>query len=150
VRNSVSMAMAALTLAPAAHAEPIRTAAAGSAERAQIMDAIRPYVEKDFGAPVEFVVRGLNISGGYAVALLDAQRPGGRRIDIERTPLAAERYRSGMVDHMVDCCHAEAILRRVKGRWRVVEAVAGSTDVWYTDWCRRLPAGMCDTGRGSR
>lgn len=128
----------------------IRTAPAGSAERKQIMDAIRPHIEKDFGKPVEFVVRGLNISGGYAVALLDAQRPGGRRIDISRTPLAAAQRRAGSDDPMIDCCHAEAILRLVKGRWQVVEAAAGSTDVWYEPWCRRLRAGMCESGRGSR
>jgi hypothetical protein len=109
------MALIALALASPALAQPIRTPANGSAERAAMMNLIRPYVERDFGAPVEFVVRSLNVSGNYALALLDAQRPGGGRIEVERTPLAAERYRSGMVDHIVDCCHAEAILQRVSG-----------------------------------
>lgn len=139
MRNRLMFALAALLLAGPAIAEPIRIPPPGSAERAALLDLIRPHVEKDFGAPVEFVVRALNISGNYAVALLNAQRPGGGRIDLDRTPMARK-----WPDMPIDCCHAEAILQRVKGRWRVIDVKSGSTDVWYEDWCRRrLPRGLC-------
>ena len=141
----MAITLAMLTFATPALAEPVRSPAPGSAERKLLLDLVRPHVERDFGTPIEFVVRGLNISGDFAVALLDAQRPGGGRIDIDRTPLANQRRRAGAEDHMVDCCHTEAVLQKVRGRWRVLEAVAGSTDVWYEDWCRRLPVGMCRT-----
>jgi len=149
VRNRLWIALTALMLAGPALAEPIRTPPAGSAERKAILDLVRPHVERDFGAPVEFVVRGLNISGGYALVLLEAQRPGGGTIDVMRTPAAAAQRRAGMTDPLIDCCHAEAILQRVKGRWKVLEAVSGATDVWYEPWCRRLPFGMCMQGGGA-
>ncbi len=143
MRNRLILALGALALAAPAIADPIRTPPAGSTERRQIMDAIRPHIERDTGAPVEFVVRSLRLSGDHGFAALEAQRPGGRRIDIVRTPLGQAHMRGGLDYPMIDCCHAEALLRRTGGRWRVIEAKFGSTDVWYADWCPRLPRGLC-------
>lgn len=145
MRHRLAVLFAALALASPLLAQSIRTPPAGSAERRQILDAIRPHIERDTGAPVEFVVRSLKLSGEHGFAALDAQRPGGRIIDLMRTPLGRAHMRSGLDAPMIDCCHAEAVLRRVRGRWTVLEAKFGSTDVWYEDWCRnRLPKGLCD------
>lgn len=93
----------------------------------------------DLGAPIEFVVRTIRISGNYAFIAVDAQRPGGGRIVREQTPYG--RRHADSLDFW-DCCHAEAILRLSVSRWAVVEHAIGATDVWYEPWYNRLPRAM--------
>lgn len=55
----------------------VRDAPRGSADRAQLMDALRPRVVRDYGGSVEFVVREIRIAAGYAYVSAKPQRPGG-------------------------------------------------------------------------
>ncbi|SON55163.1 hypothetical protein HDIA_1622 [Hartmannibacter diazotrophicus] len=83
----VLLAQVALAAGPAAAQnayEPKR----GSAERAAIMDAVRPVAASHVGAPVEFVVEDLKVFGDRAYAALKMQRPGGKAIDMAGTPNA--------------------------------------------------------------
>jgi len=109
-------------------------------ERKPIMDALRPAAKKDLGPPVEFVVRTLNISGNFAYAEVEAQRKGGGRIDIARTPFG--RSNTDALD-FVDCCHIQSILLKKKGRWVEIERTAFATDYGMDPkWCRRMPRGF--------
>ena len=50
-----------------------------------------------------------------------------------------------------DCCHAEALLEKVKGRWTVLEGSAFSTDVWWDGINKRypqIPAAVFPVGNG--
>ncbi len=133
-----------LTAIPQAYAAAspasVYSPAKGNPERKAILDTVRPLAEQDLGKPVEFVVGELNISGNWAFVALQAQRPGGGAIDAYKTPFAARNGEEAV--SMFDCCHVEAVLRKEQGIWRVMESGVGTTDVWYTGWCKKVPQGL--------
>ncbi len=140
------MTAAAGTTVNAQSAPPVYTPAKGSPERKAILDVVRPLAERDLGAPVEFVVSEFNVAGDMAFVALKAQRPGGGSIDPYRTPFAEQNGEEAV--SMFDCCHVEAVLQKRQGSWRVMESGVGTTDVWYTEWCRRTPPrliGICSS-----
>jgi hypothetical protein len=100
----------------------------GSAERAAIMDEIRPKAEYLFAPPVEFVVGALRVSGDMAFVMVGAQRPGGGAIDIQATP----GWREGYFMADADWTAGQALLQRTPSGWAVVEEVFGATDVWWS------------------
>jgi hypothetical protein len=119
----------ALLSAPAARGQgPARTPAAGSAERKAILDALRAPVEKELKRKVVFKVDGLKAQGGWAFVRGVPQQPGGRAMDYRGTPYE-EAIREGIFDDWF--C---ALLRRERGRWRVVTYNIGATDVVYSNW----------------
>ena len=117
----------------------------GFGERRAILDALRPRVVRDLGAPIEFVVNTLRVSGDHAFAGLEPQRPGGRRIEPRNTRIGRQMLREVGTLDMFDCCHIEALLKRTRGVWRIQEIGIGATDVWYDELCRTRPRGLCPT-----
>lgn len=101
----------------------------GSAERKELMNAIRPTAEQIFGAPVEFVIRDLRVSGNQAFASVIAQRPGGGGIDIVQTP----GWQSGYFMPDADWTGGQALLLRAGSGWAPVEVLFGATDVWWSE-----------------
>jgi hypothetical protein len=101
----------------------------GSQLRADLMDALRPEVEWSLGAPVEFVVHDLRVKGDRAFAMLTAQRPGGKAIDLARTPMA-ER---GEIDPELasEGAHVEVFWQKSGRVWVAEKWAVGSTDLWY-------------------
>ena len=97
---------------------------AGSAQRAAIMDALRPAVERKLGGAVEFVVRRAAVENGWALVIADPQRPGGGRID-------PKRHFPNEVIEFMDGLTINAILRFSGGGWTLVDHAIGPTDVWY-------------------
>ena len=126
-------------------AAAVHTPGQGSAERRAILDALRPRVVRDLGAPIEFVVNTLRVSGDHAFAGLAPQRPGGRRIEPRKTRIGREMLREFGTLDMFDCCHTEALLKRTRGVWRIEQIGIGATDVWYGELCRTRPRGLCPT-----
>jgi hypothetical protein len=100
--------------------------AAGSAQRAAIMDALRPSVERELGGPVEFVVDRAEVRDGWALVIANPQRPGGGGID------ASDYFPSDQLESM-DGLTISAILRFSGNGWTVVDHKIGATDVWYCD-----------------
>lgn len=129
-----------LTAVRSAH-EPPR----GSRERAAILDAIRPKAATYLGPPVEFVVDELRVSDDQAFAMLDAQRPGGARIDMRDTPWGRGPHYSPPIDSP----RIIALLRRRGGQWVVVEDVFSPTDASFAnaehcrEWRVVLPKVWC-------
>lgn len=129
-----------VALSQAAH-EPPR----GSAERAAILDAVRPEAAVYLGSPIEFVVRELSVSRDQAYAFLRAQRPGGVTIDIKNTPWGRGPYYSGPIDYP----GIAALLRHRDGQWVVVEAIFSPADAPFAepqhcrDWHDVLPEIYC-------
>ena len=103
----------------------LAVAAPASTERKAVLDALRPAVEARLGPNIEFVVAHLRIEDGWAFVIVDPQRKGGTPID--GWAIFGEHF-----DNM-DGLRTEAVLRRTKGRWRVVDWGIGATDVWYCD-----------------
>ena len=101
----------------------------GTADRTGMMDAIRPHVEWLLGAPVQFVVRDLRVSGDLGYAALHPQRPGGAAISLWNTP----GHRRGVLDpEMSDGVHTHVLYRRSGATWVAVEWSVGATDVWFS------------------
>jgi hypothetical protein len=103
--------------------EPAR----GSADRAGLMDAIRPHVEWQLGRPIEFVVYDLRMAGNVAFANLQPQRPGGGEIDITQTPMAAR----GVDLSFMDGTSLQVLYEKTGDTWVAVHWAIGPTDVWY-------------------
>jgi len=116
-----------------AAAQVVHEPAKGSAERAAVLDALRPAVESEMRGPVEFVVSVLRTTPKWAFVQVDPQHPGGKAIDIEDTSFAGE-------GDMMDGLTVFALLRFQSGRWNLVEHVVGPTDVTYIGWAERFGA----------
>ncbi len=97
----------------------------GSPSRKAILDALRPAVEKQLGPSIEFKVTLIRVRGEWAFVIADPQRKGGKPIDGWR--IFGEHFGN------MDGLRVEAVLRRQRGRWAVVDHGMGATDVWYCD-----------------
>ncbi len=121
-------ALALILIAYAAPAQDYYEPARGTQLRADLMSAIRPHIEWSLGAPVEFVVEDLRVSGDLAFASLWAQRPGGGAIDMARTPMARDRG----YDLMNDQPSIQVLYRKSGNIWVAVQHEIAATDVWYS------------------
>lgn len=109
---------------------PYFTPERGTRLRHDLMDAIRPHAEWDFGAPVEFVVEDLRVNGDVAFASLAPQRPGGGAIDVYRTPM----YRRGEINpEFNDGVYMQVLYRKSGNVWVALHWAVGATDVWYSE-----------------
>ena len=100
----------------------------GSAERKALMDAARPLAEWALSAPIEFRVDTLRVAGDRAFAVIDAQRPGGKPIDLQKTPL---HLRDEVPVDLIDGPRMEVFYKKSGGQWIPVLHMVGSTDVWF-------------------
>jgi hypothetical protein len=123
---------------PATASEPPR----GSDERTAILDAMRPHVERDIGAPVVFRIERINREGAWAFVSATPQRPGSAPIDWSRTRFAKAFANDMMSDAVL------VLLAREVGRWRVLEYALGPTDVTWEAWIGKykLPRGFFAAG----
>lgn len=100
----------------------------GDATRAQMMDALRPHAEWELGAPVEFVVDEIRVSGAFGFAMVRAQRPGGVGIDLYQTP---GFLRGTLNPEEMDHTAIQALYRLSGDTWVAVHHAIGATDVWF-------------------
>lgn len=99
----------------------------GTAERADILDAIRPAIVAQMRGPVEFVVREMRVQDGWAFVVVDPQRPGGGAIDPYETSFADDA-------DFLDGLTVYALTQNTNGRWNLIDHVVGPTDVAYEPW----------------
>ncbi len=100
----------------------------GTAERKALMNALRPLAEDDLGAPVEFVVHDLRVSGDRAYAAVQPQRPGGKEIALEDTP---GYFRGDFSEDTMDGTNIHVLYARKGETWVVMEYSVGAMDVWF-------------------
>lgn len=108
------------------YSEPKR----GTDTRAGLMDAIRPHIEWELGAPVQFVVDELRVAGDVGLAYLSPQRPGGAPIDLWTTPGAR---RGSIEPEYMDGASVAVLYRKLRKTWVAVHHSIGATDVWFAD-----------------
>ncbi|NOX73719.1 MAG: hypothetical protein GXP03_08910 [Alphaproteobacteria bacterium] len=124
-----------LAFAGGDYSEPPR----GSDLRRALMDAVRPHAVWNLGAPVEFVVEDLRVSGDIAYASLMPQRPGGGAIDFWQTPL----MKRGEIDpEFYDGVAMVVLYQKSGATWVAVHWSIGSTDVWWAgpEFCAEFKA----------
>ena len=135
LRLAIFVLIACATGARADYVEPPR----GSETREALLDALRPHIEWMLGAPVEFVVWDLRVSGDVAFFSGWAQRPGGGEIVIADTPGAR---REELDPEVGDGATVQALYRLSGKTWVAVHQGISATDVWYS-WepiCREYRA----------
>ena len=67
----------ALPLMPGAASAQVEQPAAGSPQRAAILDALRGQTVGELGGPIEFMVNDIRVLGEWAFVEVHPQRPGG-------------------------------------------------------------------------
>jgi hypothetical protein len=110
----------------------------GSVERKAIADALRAPVEKRLKQPVIFKIDHLKVQNNWAFLNGRPQKSDGSAIDYTNT-VYQDAVDSGAFDDGI-----VALLRKVNGKWTVVQYVIGATDVPYVDWDKkyRAPKGI--------
>jgi len=106
----------------------------GTAERKAIVDALRLPVEKMVKQPVIFKIDHLMSQNNFAFLLGKPARPDGAALDYSGTGYQAAVEAGAFDDGIV------ALLRKVNGKWKVVQYVIGATDVPYVEWDKKYGA----------
>ena len=88
------------------------------AERTQMLDLLRISIKNDIEQDVVFVVDHFLVTSTYAWMEGTVQRKDGKALK-----MPSEDY---------DCCHVEALFKKVGGKWILKENGAFSSDVWYS------------------
>ena len=86
-------------------------------ERTEMLDLLRTDIKNDLEQDVIFVVNHFKVYGTYAWMEGTVQRKDGKEIKFP--------------DEAYDCCHVEALFKKVNGAWVLKANGAFSTDVWY-------------------
>lgn len=102
------------------------TPKAGTPERKVILDKIRPKVEDNVIKGVKFQVSTFKISGDWAFV-------NGSMLDSKEKPLNEDLIRKKYQTEAWDN-NFQALLKKVKGTWTVIEVASGCTDVCWVGW----------------
>lgn len=137
MRNTsiAALAIVLISISSSSHAGPVTSPGAGSIDRKEILDEIRPEAEKQLGRPVEFVVTTLKTWDGWAFAILKAQRPGGKPI-----PASETIFEPGEIDNYT----IFALLQDTSKGWLLTEYDLAPTEPSWMAWKQQygLPAGL--------
>ena len=115
-------------------AQNAHTPEKGSAERKEILDALRVPVERDLKQPIIFAIDNFNVTGNWAFVAGSSQTPDGGRPDFTHTKYA-DAIKYGAFDNNVF-----ALLKKQAGKWKVVTHLIGCTDVCYATWWKEYRA----------
>ncbi len=89
-------------------------------ERKFMLDLLRTKIKSEFKQNAKFSVNHFLVSGNYAWFTGGVMRSDDQRIVFPR-------------ESFYDCCHIEALFEKdSKGKWKIAESYAFSTDMWYT------------------
>jgi len=99
----------------------------GDPLRKQVLDSIRPRIEVEVRAKVQFVVETMNLQEDWAFVVVTPQHVNGAPIDIAQTRFADD---AGFMDGLTDY----SLLKFQNNRWNEIAHVTGPTDVAYIVW----------------
>lgn len=117
-------------LAGVATAQSWHEPARGTAERADLMDAIRPHAEYALGIPVKFRVDVLRVAVDRAFAILQPLDQAGREVPIAGTPMLR---RSGESPDVYDGSRIDTLYVKSGRVWVALHWEIGATDAWYAN-----------------
>ena len=118
-----ALAAVAVPIAQSSAAFAAAPTVPSAAQRRSILDALRPAIAHRLGPNLEFVVRDIRVSDGWAFVNAVPQRRGGGRID-------GRAYFGDDFENM-DGLTVTALLQFREGRWALMDHVIGATDAWY-------------------
>ena len=82
-----------------------------------MLDILRANLYQEFEQELVFVVNHLKVGNNYAWFEGEAQRK--------------DRQEIILPNYDYDCCHVEALFKKINGKWYLVKSGAFSTDVWW-------------------
>lgn len=112
----------------AAFAQKVYTPEKGSAERTAIVNALRVPVEKELRQKIQFSIQTIKVQGNWAFINGEPQSASGGEPDYKITKYA-DALEEGIFDN-----NFQALLKKTKGKWKVVEFAIGCTDVCWLGW----------------
>ena len=128
MRNTIFALLMALICAAGAFAQAVHTPEKGSAERKEILDALRVPIEKELKQKIVFVIDDFNVQGAWAFVGGSPQAEGGGRPDY-----AGTEYQDAIDSEAFDN-NFFALLKKTGGKWRLITKAIGCTDVCYAEW----------------
>lgn len=115
-------------------AQTVYTPEKGSAERTEILNALRVPVERELKQKISFSIEHFKTNGNWAFLSGEPQTPGGARPNYRNTP-----YRDAVDSDAFDN-NFFALLRKTGGKWKVATYAIGCTDVCYLTWWKDYKA----------
>lgn len=106
------------------------TPAAGGVERKAIALVLHEPIERELKQRVVLQFSQLLVAMDWAMARFEPRQPGGAAIDYSKT-----KYKEEQAEGMFDA-GGEALLRRERGQWRVLEFSFGGTDTAMMEWIK--------------
>lgn len=121
-----------LLFATFAYGQQVYTPEKGSADRKVILDALRVPVEKQLKQRIVFVIDNFKVQGSWAFVSGQPTTPTGGKPNLKGTVFEGE-------EDMFDD-NFFGLLRKTRGKWKVVTHALGCTDVCYSHWWQRYKA----------
>jgi hypothetical protein len=106
----------------------------GDPVRKQLMNAVRPRVEKALKTKVIFKATTANLVDNWAFMIAEPLHPNGKPLDYAKTPFA-KAWKDGAFGGLVI-----ALFKKEKGRWTVSRYSFGASDVPWVDWGKETGA----------
>lgn len=106
----------------------LMTPARNTRLRKDLLNVAREPVEADLGRDIVFVVSVLRTDGHWAYLQGVPHNPDGSRINWATTRFAREMQQGVMSDV------AMVLMRKLDGRWGVLDYIFGPTDVYWLNW----------------
>ena len=132
MRSSLlAFALLALLGSVPAAAQAVVSPPKGAPLRAEVLNALRPTVEKETGGRVLFAVHALNVMGEWAYVSGEPLRPNGEKVDWRKT-----KYRRAFEADMFSGL-VLALLRKQGDGWKLTELAVGPTDVAWIEWAKK-------------
>lgn len=112
-----------------AFAQEVKKPAPGSALRKQVLDSLRPVIQKDLKQKVIFKVDDIRVYDGWAFVQVHPLQPNSKPIDFKKT-----KYKAALEDGVFDGSTTFALLKQSGKKWVVKDFVIGPTDVYWIGW----------------
>ncbi len=115
-----------------AFSQRIYTPAIGTPERKVLLNIIRTPTEKELGQAIQFTPSTFNIMGDMCFILANIQQANGKLLDIEKFVQKDLIMGEGTEAFFEN--NIQVVLKKIRGKWRIVRRVLGCTDVCWSDW----------------
>jgi len=84
-------------------------------DRTKMLDILRAKLYEEYRQEFVFVVNHFKVGNNYAWFKGEATRKDGKEVELTE---------------MGDCCHVEALFKKIGSKWYIAESGAFSTDAW--------------------
>lgn len=128
LKKSVISLLVIFLFAFSAFAQTAYTPEKGSAERMAILNALRVPVEKELRQKIQFSIQTIKAQGNWAFINGEPQSANGGEPDYSITKYA-DVVEEGMFDN-----NFQALLKKTRGKWKVITFAIGCTDVCWLPW----------------